>query len=186
MTWKFPVSLQPHGPHLPAGSKGGGLPRTKRIEEWPSWGIPIFRWAKAQGAVTGFAHSGWGLAVKQEKLPTDEMPPFDGIGANEYIVGVTHELVDFISTVDTPYAWELNIWYHTLNAGYRARISGETDFPASTATASAWAAAMCARAPNSITATGLTGSGKAATTCRTARATCSISRSTMRDGGRRE
>jgi hypothetical protein len=37
--------------------------------------------------------------------------------------------VDFISTVDTPYAWELNIWYHTLNVGYRTRISGETDFP---------------------------------------------------------
>jgi hypothetical protein len=31
--------------------------------------------------------------------------------------------------VDTPYTWELNIWYHTLNAGYKARISGETDFP---------------------------------------------------------
>ncbi len=104
-------------------------PGAKRIEDWPSWGIPVFRWAKQQGAVTGFAHSGWGLAVKQEKLPTEEMPPFDGIGANEYIVGVTQNLVDFISTVDTPYAWELNIWYHTLNAGYRARISGETDFP---------------------------------------------------------
>ena len=104
-------------------------PGAKRIEDWPSWGIPVFRWAKQQGAVTGFAHSGWGLAVKQEKLPTDEMPPFDGIGANEYIVGVTQNLVDFISTVDTPYVWELNIWYHTLNAGYRARISGETDFP---------------------------------------------------------
>jgi hypothetical protein len=25
--------------------------------------------------------------------------------------------------------WELNIWYHTLNCGYRTRISGETDFP---------------------------------------------------------
>ena len=37
--------------------------------------------------------------------------------------------VDFISTVDTPYTWELNIWYHTLNAGFRTRISGETDFP---------------------------------------------------------
>ena len=24
---------------------------------------------------------------------------------------------------------ELNIWYHTLNCGYRTRISGETDFP---------------------------------------------------------
>ena len=37
--------------------------------------------------------------------------------------------VDFISTVDTPYVWELNIWYHTLNVGYRTRVSGETDFP---------------------------------------------------------
>ncbi len=111
------------------GLKEEDFPGTKRIEQWPSWGLPVFRWAKAQGAVTGFAHSGWGLAIKNEKLLTDEMPPFDGIGANEYIVGVTHDLVDFISTVDTPYAWELNIWYHTLNVGYRTRISGETDFP---------------------------------------------------------
>jgi hypothetical protein len=111
------------------GLKEEDFPGAKRIEEWPSWGLPVFRWAKAQGAVTGFAHSGWGLALQKEKLPTEEMPPFDGIGANEYIVGVTHDLVDFISTVDTPYAWELNIWYHTLNVGYRTRISGETDFP---------------------------------------------------------
>ncbi len=104
-------------------------PGTKRIEDWPSWGIPIFRWAKSQNAVAGFAHSGWGLALKGDKLPADEIPPFDGIGANEYIVGVTQNLVDFISTVDTPSIWELNIWYHTLNVGYRTRISGETDFP---------------------------------------------------------
>ena len=57
------------------------------------------------------------------------MPRFDGIGANEYIVDVTHDAVDFISTVDTPAPWELNIWYHTLNGGFRTRISGETDFP---------------------------------------------------------
>ncbi len=104
-------------------------PDTRRIEDWPSWGMPVFRWARKQGAVAGYAHSGWGLAIKKEALPTDEMPPFDGIGANEYIVSVTEGLPDFISTVDTPYAWELNIWYHTLNAGYRTRISGETDFP---------------------------------------------------------
>ena len=104
-------------------------PGTKRIEDWPSWGIPIFRWAKKQNAVAGFAHSGWGLELKQDKLPTDEIPAFDGIGANEFIVGVTQNLVDFISTVDTPYAYELNIWYHTLNVGYRTSISGETDFP---------------------------------------------------------
>jgi len=111
------------------GLKEQDYPGTKRIEDWPSWGIPVFRWAKSQGAVSGFAHSGWGLAYKEEKLPSLEMPPFDGIGANEFIVGVTQNLVDFISTVDTPYVNELNIWYHTLNAGYRARISGETDFP---------------------------------------------------------
>jgi hypothetical protein len=105
-------------------------PNTKRIEDWPTWDLPIFRWAKAQGAITGFAHSGWGLEVKTKDLPTYEMPGFDSIGANEYIVDVTHPgTVDFISAVDTPYVWELNIWYHTLNVGFRTRIAGETDFP---------------------------------------------------------
>ena len=123
----FPSS---HTGHLVLLSlKEQDYPGTKRIEDWPSWGVPVLRWAKQQGAVAGFAHSGWGLALKKEALPTDEIPPFDGIGANEYIVSVTQNLVDFISTVDTPYAWELNIWYHTLDAGYRTRISGETDFP---------------------------------------------------------
>jgi hypothetical protein len=115
------------------GVKEQDYPGTQRIEDWPSWGIPILRWAKQQGAVTGYAHSGWGLQIPEpsgqlKKLSYD-MPPFDGIGANEFIVSVTHNLTDFISTVDTPWPWELTIWYHTLNAGYRARISGETDFP---------------------------------------------------------
>ncbi|MCX6619525.1 MAG: CehA/McbA family metallohydrolase [Acidobacteria bacterium] len=105
-------------------------PGTKRLEDWPTWDLPIFPWAKSQGAIVGFAHSGWGLQVNTKDLPTYDMPGFDGIGANEYIVDVTHPgAVDFISAVDTPYVWELNIWYHTLNAGFRTRISGETDFP---------------------------------------------------------
>ncbi len=111
------------------GLRQQDYPGTRRIEDWPSWGIPILKWAKSQGAVTGYAHSGWGLQIKEEKAPSFEMPPFDGIGANEYIVSVTHGLIDFISTVDTPFPWELNIWYHTLNVGYRTKISGETDFP---------------------------------------------------------
>jgi len=105
-------------------------PGTKRIEDWPTWDLPILRWAKSQGATTGFAHSGWGLQLKSEALPNYEIPGFDGIGANEYIVDVTYPgAVDFISAGDTPYPWELNIWYHTLNVGFRTRISGETDFP---------------------------------------------------------
>jgi hypothetical protein len=105
-------------------------PGTKLIGDWPSWDLPIFKWAKEQGGVVGFAHSGWGLSLgATRELPTDTIPPFDSIGANEYIVDVTHDACDFISTVDTPPVWELNIWYHTLNCGYRCRISGETDFP---------------------------------------------------------
>ena len=58
------------------------------------------------------------------------MPAFDGIGANEYIVDVTEpNTVDFISAGDTPDVWELSIWYHTLNVGFRTKIAGETDFP---------------------------------------------------------
>lgn len=108
-------------------------------DHWPKLGLNTLRWAKRQGAVVGPAHSGWGLDVTTSELPNYVIPPFKGIGANEYIVDVTHEVpgpggkpvpaVDFISTVDTPYVWELNIWYHTLNAGFRTRISGETDFP---------------------------------------------------------
>jgi hypothetical protein len=123
----FPSSFNGHLVLL--GLKEQDYPGTEKIEDWPSWNLPILKWAKSQGAIVGFAHSGWGLEVKTDKLPNYELPPFDGIGANEYIVDVTHGAVDFISTVDTPSVWELNIWYHTLNSGFRTRISGETDFP---------------------------------------------------------
>ena len=104
-------------------------PNTTRTEEWPSWNLPILQWGKSQGAVVGFSHSGWGLQVDGPVLPNYNMPKFNGIGANEYIVDVTHDAVDFISAIDTPIIWELNIWYHTLNCGFTTRISGETDFP---------------------------------------------------------
>jgi hypothetical protein len=106
---------------------------------WPKLGLNTLRWAKRQGALCGPAHSGWGLEVDTQELPNLVVPKYSGIGANENIVDVTHDVpgpqgnlvpaVDFLSTVDTPYVWELNMWYHTLNAGFRTRISGETDFP---------------------------------------------------------
>ena len=124
----FPSS---HAGHLVLlGLKDQDYPHCVRIEQWPTWDLPVLLWAKSQGALAGFAHSGWGLEVKTHELPNYDMPGFDGIGANEYIVDVTEpNAVDFISAGDTPYVWELNIWYHTLNVGFRTRISGETDFP---------------------------------------------------------
>ena len=130
-------------------------PGTTRLEEWPSWTLPVLKWGRDQGGVVGYSHSGWGLALPDvmpdgtrafpgqpwggaprgwqgkavTKLPDYEMPRFDGIGANEYVVTTAHNVCDFISAVDTPAIWELNIWYHTLNCGMQSRISGETDFP---------------------------------------------------------
>ena len=108
-------------------------------KHWPTLCLNTLRWAKRQGAVCGPAHSGWGLEVPTTELPNYIVPPYNAIGANEYIVDVTHEVpgpdgkpvraVDFMSTVDTPYVWELNMWYHTLNVGFRTRIGGETDWP---------------------------------------------------------
>lgn len=130
-------------------------PGTTRLEEWPSWTMPVLQWGQKQGGVVGYSHSGWGLALPDvmpdgsrqfhgqpwggaprgwlgqaaSKLPDYAMPRFDGIGANEYVVTTAHGACDFISAVDTPAIWELNIWYHTLNCGMTTRISGETDFP---------------------------------------------------------
>lgn len=130
-------------------------PGTELIEEWPSWTLPVLKWGMEQGGVVGYSHSGWGLALPDsfpdgsrkfpgrtwggapdqwqgraaDQLPDYAMPRFDGIGANEFIVTVAHDVCHFISSVDTPAIWELNIWYHTLNCGFRTRISGETDFP---------------------------------------------------------
>lgn len=109
--------------------KEDDYPGTSVVEDWPSWDLPILKWGKEQGGVVGFSHSGWGLKVPATSLPTYDMPPFDGIGANEFIVDTVHGVCDFISAVDTPFIWELNIWYHTLNCGMTTRISGETDFP---------------------------------------------------------
>lgn len=135
--------------------KEDDYPGTKVIEDWPSWDLPVLKWGREQGGVVGFSHSGWGIQLPDympdgsrqfptrpfggtdndwkgrspDTLPDYAMPRFDGIGANEYVVDVVHGVCDFISAVDTPSVWELNVWYHTLNCGYTCRISGETDFP---------------------------------------------------------
>lgn len=118
-------------------------------KHWPTLGMNTLRWAKKQGAVTGPAHSGSGLTRfigrvegatdGPGKLPNYNIPAYDGIGANEFVVDATHTVpgpdgklvpaLDFISTMDTDRTAEWNMWYHVLNCGYRIRASGETDFP---------------------------------------------------------
>lgn len=128
--------------------KERNYPGGESNNHWPTLGLNTLRWAKKQGAITGPAHSGSGLARSTERvaeadgpngLPNYFLPQYNGIGANEYIVDITHDVpgpdgkpipaIDFISTMDTNRQQELNMWYHTLNCGFRVRASGETDFP---------------------------------------------------------
>lgn len=118
---------------------------------WPTLGLSTLTWAKSQGAVCGPAHSALGLTHTvgrlentdeldgPHRLPNYNIPAFDGIGANEFVVDITHEVpgldgkpvpaVDFISTMNTDRVAEWNMWYHALNTGFRIKASGETDFP---------------------------------------------------------
>ncbi len=41
-------------------------PGANGIKGWPTWTTPVLRWAKAQGAFAGYAHSGSGLQVNPE------------------------------------------------------------------------------------------------------------------------
>ncbi len=104
-------------------------PAAQTIEQWPTWNLPILKWAKAQGAAVGYAHTGHGLEVETDQLPNYVIPAFNNNGANEFLIDVAHGAVDFLSAADTPVNAELNIWYHALNCGFRVPIAGETDFP---------------------------------------------------------
>jgi hypothetical protein len=117
-------------------------------KHWPTLGLNTLRWAKKQDAVTGPAHSGNGLTTiigrtpgtdGPHRLPNFDLPAYDGIGANEFVMNITHRLpgpdgrdrpaIDFISTMDTDRVAEWNMWYHALNCGFPVVASGETDFP---------------------------------------------------------
>jgi hypothetical protein len=123
----FPSS---HSGHLILlGLSDQDYPDTKLIEDWPSWNLPVLRWAKEQGALVGYAHCGIGLGVGTEELPNYLVPSFQGIGSNEIIVDVPLGAADFQCGGQLAPTRELNIWYHLLSVGYRTLMLGETDYP---------------------------------------------------------
>jgi len=123
----FPSS---HSGHLILlGLTDQDYPGTSVLEDWPSWNLPIHRWAQQQGALTGFAHCGLGMATPSRELPNFDIPPFASIGSNELLIDVPHQAADFIAGAEFGIAAEMNIWYHLLNTGFRTLMLGETDFP---------------------------------------------------------
>jgi len=64
-----------------------------------------------------------------DQLPNFAIPELNSVGAQEIFVTAAHGVVDFISAMDTDRIREWNAWYHLLNAGFRIKAAGETDFP---------------------------------------------------------
>lgn len=104
-------------------------PNTTFVNDWPSWTLPILRWAKSQGATVGYAHCGFGMNTSTDVLPNYEMPLFNSIGTNEALIDVVHGAVDFLAGAEAQPTMELNGWYHLLNCGFRLAMVGETDYP---------------------------------------------------------
>jgi hypothetical protein len=158
-TLRYDVEVSGFGSHMSGhlnllNLKQQIYPGGESKDHWPTLGLNTLRWAKRQGAVCGPAHSSIGLSRYvgrvpgtdgkdgDHDLPNFNIPAFDGIGANEFIVDVTHQVpgpdgepvqaVDFISAMNTERVAEWNMWYHVLNCGFRVAVSGETDFPCMT------------------------------------------------------
>ncbi|WP_436714505.1 CehA/McbA family metallohydrolase [Roseiconus lacunae] len=155
-TLRYDVEVSGFGSHMSGhlnllNLKQQIYPGGESKDHWPTLGLNTLRWAKSQGAVCGPAHSSIGLnrfvgrlpetegKDGEHQLPNYNIPAYDGIGANEFIVDVTHQVpgpdgkpipaVDFISAMNTERVAEWNMWYHVLNCGLRVAVSGETDFP---------------------------------------------------------
>lgn len=48
-----------------------------KMKGWPTWATPVLRWAKSQGAVTGFAHSASGLQIDPKAAATRLLKEYD-------------------------------------------------------------------------------------------------------------
>jgi hypothetical protein len=107
--------------------KNHDFPGVNSIYDWPSWNLPILQWARAQGAVNGYAHISLGTVTSKE-LPNYDIPAMIDLGANECLVDVTHGLVDFVAGCEHSAVDDLNPWYHLLNCGFPIPMIGETDF----------------------------------------------------------
>ncbi len=55
-------------------------PGSEGSKKWPTWTTPVLKWAKAQGAVTGYAHSASGLQIDPAKAARRLMAELDRDG----------------------------------------------------------------------------------------------------------
>jgi hypothetical protein len=96
------------------------------LESHGGYSLPVLEWLRHQGALSGYRHAVANKAPRGRAmaLPNLLASAVDE-GTGDYVMSVAHDAVDFITVGTGDFSSELNLWYHSLNAGFRTRIIGE-------------------------------------------------------------
>jgi hypothetical protein len=96
------------------------------VEKLAGYTLPVLKWVRNQGALSGYRHaeSTKPVAARLLTLP-NVVGTATAQGAGDYVMSVAHGAVDFLAVGSGDYATELNLWYHSLNAGFRTQIRSE-------------------------------------------------------------
>ncbi|QEL14206.1 CehA/McbA family metallohydrolase [Limnoglobus roseus] len=86
-----------------------------KVKGWPTWTTPLMKWAKAQGGVTGYAHSANGLTVNA-KASTERL--FERLATNRAGAPFTKDEAD-------AGLWPLPEDFDTLDADKNGRVTPE-------------------------------------------------------------
>jgi hypothetical protein len=96
------------------------------LDRHAGYSLPVLEWFRHQGALSGYRHAAADRAPRSlgMTLPNFLASAIDE-GTGDYVMSVAHDAVDFITVGTGDFSSELNLWYHSLNAGFRTRIIGE-------------------------------------------------------------
>jgi hypothetical protein len=96
------------------------------LDSHAGYSLPVLEWFRHQGALSGYRHvavekTGRGRGMPLPNLLSSSVDE----GTGDYVMSVAHDAVDFITVGAGDFSRELNLWYHSLNAGFRTRIVAE-------------------------------------------------------------
>jgi hypothetical protein len=96
------------------------------LDSHAGYSLPVLEWFRHQGALSGYSHAAADKTPRGRgmSLPNVVASSVDE-GTGDYVMSVAHDAVDFIAVGTGDFSSELNLWYHSLNAGFRTRIIGE-------------------------------------------------------------
>ena len=176
------LPVEPHGPSAAARLKEQDYPGTKRIEDWPSWGLPILQWAKKQGAVDGLRALGLGPGAEGGEAAQRRDAALRRHRRERVRRGVTHGAGGF--HLHGGHAVCMGAEHLVSHAQRRLPHAHQRrdGFPVHLWRARGAGPQLCAAGASSTMTTGWRDSGRAATTRPTARATDRFPGERCRDG----